>query len=85
MSKSVRECAYTLERLEEPDSRGEFEAIGRCGEHVYQFTRLDDGTFMVTHRLAGGKVEVLNSAVRGGTCYETALQHRRANCCRAWS
>jgi len=75
--KRVADCDFTLERLEELDERGEGEAIRKCGQHVYQFTRLDDGTFMATHRFAGGKVEVLASAVRSSTCYTAVMEHHR--------
>lgn len=71
------EC-FSLVQLEPPDERGECEAIRRCGEHVYQFTRLDDGTFMATHRVAGGKPEILASVVRGSTAYAAVMEHHRA-------
>jgi hypothetical protein len=76
--KTMRHECLSLELFEERDWRGEAEGIRKCGEHVYEFTRLDDGTFMVTHQFAGGEVEVLKSGVRGGTCYKAVMQHHRA-------
>jgi hypothetical protein len=71
------EC-FSIEPREEPDDRGEYEGIRKCGEHVYEFSRLGDGTFMVTHQFAGGEVEVLKHGVRGGTCYKAVMKHHRA-------
>ncbi len=68
----------SLEKLEPRDWRDECEAIRKCGQHVYQFTRLDDGTFMVTHRFAGGKVEMLESGVRGRVCFRAMQAHHDA-------
>ena len=69
-----------IELLEPRDANNEAEAIRRCVDgHVYQFTRLDDGQWIGTHRHNGGKAEILAgaNAVSSQAVYDEIMRHHR--------
>ena len=60
---------------EAKDAKGERAGFYKTGPHVYQYVRLADDTWMLTHRVDNGPVTILADQATAQKCYREVRLH----------